>query len=383
MKSRSSVWRTLRLAAFVPLVILAAGSLARGADDPIKIGHFASLTGKEAAFGLASSKGARLAAEELNASGGVLGRKVEYLVEDIQSKAGESATAVKKLISRDKVVAILGGNASTNSLEAAPLCQNAKIPMMAISSTNPKVTEVGTYIFRICFIDPFQGAVLARFAYDNLHAKRVALMTSVTAYGIGLSNVLRQRFTELGGEIVLEQKYSEGDKDFKAQLTAIRTLKPDVIAATGYYTEAALICKQARELGLSIPVIGGDGWEAPQLVELGGKAVEGTYYSTHYSASNVDPAVQLFVKKFRARWDNETPEAVAALGYDAMMLYADAIRRAGTTEGPKLRAAIAATKDFAGVTGKTTIDAQRNSSKSAVILTIKDGKLAFAATVAP
>ena len=368
---------------FLLAFAFSVAAMAAAENEPIRIGHFGSLTGKEAAFGTATRKGIILAVEELNAAGGVLGRPVEYVGADIQSKNGESATAVKKLLSRDKVVAILGGNPSANSLEAAPLCQNAKIPMMAISSTNPKVTEAGDYIFRICFIDPFQGAVLARFAFDHLHARRIALLTPVTPYGIGLSNALRQRFTELGGEIVVEQKYAEGDKDFKAQLTAIRTLKPDVIAATGYYTEAALICLQARELGLEVPLIGGDGWEAPQLVELGGPAVEGTYYSSHYSASNDAPEVKAFVRKFRARWDNETPEAVAALGYDAMMLYADAIRRAGTTDGPKMRAALAATKDFPGITGRTTVDEHRNSSKPAVILTVRNGRTEFVAAVAP
>ena len=353
-------------------------------QETIKIGHYASLTGKDAAFGVASRKGALLAVEELNAKGGILGHRIEYLVEDIQSKSGESATVVKKLISRDKVVAVLGGNPSTNSLEAAPICQNAKIPMMAISSTNPKVTEIGDYIFRICFIDPFQGAVLAKFAREKLKAQRVALLTSASApYSVGLSNVFRERFTALGGEIVGEQKYSEGDKDFKAQLTAIRGQKPDVIAATGYYTEAALICIQARSLGLDVPIIGGDGWEAPQLVELGGRAVEGTYYSTHYSASNAAPEVQAFVKQYRARWNNETPEGVSALAYDAVLLYADAMQRAGTTDGPKLRDALAATKNFPGVTGHTTIDAQRNSAKPAVILTVKNGALQFVDAVAP
>jgi branched-chain amino acid transport system substrate-binding protein len=376
----------LRLFVRVTLVtcalVLFAAAAAR-AEDTIKIGHFGSLTGKEAAFGTATRKGIILAVEQINAAGGLLGRQVEYVGEDIESKAGESATAVKKLLSRDKVVAILGGNPSSNSLEAAPLCQRAKIPMIAISSTNPKVTAVGDYIFRICFIDPFQGAVLAKFARDHLHAQRVALLTPLSPYGIGLSNVLRQRFTGLGGEIVAEQKYAEGDKDFKAQLTAIRADKPDVIAATGYYTEAALICIQARELGLDVPVIGGDGWEAPQLVELGGKAVEGTYYSSHYSASNNSPAVQAFVKSFRARWNGETPEAVAALGYDAMMLCADAMRRAGTTDGPAVRAALAATKDFAGVTGRTTMDAYRNAAKPAVIITIRHGRPEFVTAVEP
>jgi branched-chain amino acid transport system substrate-binding protein len=354
------------------------------AADPIKIGHYASLTGKEAAFGVATRKGVLLAIEELNANGGVLGRPIEYHVEDIQSKAGESATAVKKLISRDKVVAMIGANASANSLEAAPICQNAKIPMMAISSTNPRVTEVGDYIFRICFIDPFQGAVLAKFARDTLHAKRVALLTAVNSpYSVGLSDVLRQDFTARGGEIVAEQKYTEGDKDFRAQLTAIRATKPDVIAATGFYTEAALICIQARSLGLDIPFIGGDGWEAPQLVELGGKAVEGTYYSTYFSAENDAPEVRAFVQRYRARWNGETPEAVSALGYDAINLIAAAIRGVGTTDGAKLRDAIAATKDFPGVTGQTTIDEKRNSSKPAVMLAVKNGRTAFFESVKP
>jgi branched-chain amino acid transport system substrate-binding protein len=352
--------------------------------EPIRIGHIASLTGKDAAFGVSTRKGILLAVEELNASGGVLGRKIEYLVEDIQSKPGESATAVKKLISRDKVLAVLGANASSNSLEAAPICQGARVPMMAISSTSPKVTEAGDYIFRICFIDPFQGAVLAKFTRQKLQAQRVALLTSVSSpYSVGLSSVFRERFTALGGQIVAEQKYSEGDKDFKAQLTAIRGLKPDVIAATGFYTEAALICLQARALGMNGPIVGGDGWEAPQLVELGGKAVENTFYSTHYSPQNEAPAVQSFVKRYRARWDNETPEAVAALGYDALLLVADAMKRAASTDGPKLRAAIAQTRDFPGVTGRTTIDAQRNSAKPAVILTLKNGETRFVEAVEP
>ena len=366
------------------LALPAATSLPAAEAGPIRIGHYASLTGKDAAFGVATRKGILLAVEELNAQGGVLGRRIEYLVEDIQSKQGESVTAVKKLISRDKVVAVLGANASSNSLEAAPICQNAKIPMMAISSTNPKVTEIGDYIFRICFIDPFQGAVLAKFAYTTLKAKRVALLTSTNSpYSIGLSAVLRERFKALGGEIVAEQKFTEGDKDFRAQLTAIRTARPDVIAATGFYSEAALICRQARSLGIEVPFIGGDGWEAPQLVELGGAAVEGSYYSTYFSAENSAPEVQSFVQRYRARWSNETPEAVSALGYDALRLIAAAIQRNGTADSRKLRDAIAATRDFAGVTGRTTIDAKRNSEKAAVMLTIKEGKPRFFEAVTP
>jgi branched-chain amino acid transport system substrate-binding protein len=379
----SALSRRAFCAAFTLVVGSAVVSCARKAET-IKIGHYGSLTGKEAAFGVATRKGIMLAIEELNAKGGALGRQLEYLVEDIQSKSGQSGTAVKKLISRDKVAVVLGANASSNSLEAAPICQNAKVPMMAISSTNPKVTEIGDYIFRICFIDPFQGAVLAKFAHESLHAKRIALLTSTDSpYSVGLSNVLRERFTALGGEVAAEQRYAEGDKDFRAQLTAIRAANPEVIAATGYYSEAALICKQARELGLNVPVIGGDGWEAPQLVELGGKAVEGCYYSTYFSAENNAPEVQAFVQRYKARWNGETPEAVSALGYDAIYLIAAAMTKAGTTDEPALRDAIAATKNFAGVTGRTTIDANRNSEKAAVMLVVRNGKAQFFEAVQP
>ncbi len=373
-----------RLLPFLLVALLSSAGAFAAANDPIKIGHYGSLTGKDAAFGVATRKGVLLAVEEINAKGGILGRKVEYVVEDIQSKQGESATAVKKLISRDKVVAVIGANASANSLEAGPICQNARIPMMAISSTNERVTAIGDYIFRICFIDPFQGAVLAKFAHGSLKARRVALLTATNSpYSVGLSAVLRERFTALGGVIVAEQKYAEGDKDFRAQLTAVRTARPDVIAATGFYSEAALICIQARSLGLNIPIIGGDGWEAPQLTELGGKAVDGTYYCTYFSADNHAPEVRSFVQRYQNRWNNEKPEGVSALGYDAMYVIAAAMERAGTTASPKFRDALAATKNFEGVTGKTTIDEKRNSQKAAVMLAVKNGKSEFFESVVP
>jgi branched-chain amino acid transport system substrate-binding protein len=356
----------------------------RAADDTIKVGQYGAFTGKEAAFGTAARKGALLAMEEVNAAGGVLGRKIEFLTEDNQSKQGESATIAKKFVARDKVVAVLGGNPSTNSLEAAPIYQTAKIPMIAISSTNPRVTEIGNYIFRVCFIDPFQGRVLATFARDTLHARRAAIITSVNnPYSVGISKVFRERFTAGGGTIVAEQKHSEGDKDFRAQLTAIKAATPDVIFHSGNYTEGALICKQARALGYTGPLIGGDAWEAPELIEIGGADVEGIYYSTHASPESTAPEVRDFVKKFRARWNDETPDSIAALGYDAAQLLVDALRRAGTTESARLRDAIAATKDFPGVTGKITIDEQRNATKSAVILTVKDGRFRFVETINP
>lgn len=369
---------------FPPFVLAASLAVSAFAQETIRIAQYGAFTGKDAAFGVSARKGVILAVEELNAAGGVLGRPLELVTGDNQSKQGESATIVKKFITRDKVVAILGGNASTNSLEAAPIAQGAKIPMIAISSTNPRVTETGDYIFRVCFIDPFQGAVLAKFARDTLHAKRVAIITSVSnPYAVGLTKVFREQFTAGGGEIVADQKHNEGDKDFRAQLTAIKAAKPDAIFSSGYYTEGALICIQARALGLAIPLVGGDGWEAPELITLGGKAVEGTYYSAHYSKDSPAPEVVNFIGKFGARWSGEQPDGIAANGYDAVHLLAAAIQRAGTTEGPKLRDAIAATKDFAGVTGRITIDAQRNAAKPAAILTVKDGAFRFVESVAP
>ena len=352
--------------------------------DTIPVGEFASMTGKEAAFGNSSHKGTALAVKDINAAGVVLGKKLNLITEDTRSTPGESATVVKKLISRDKVVAVLGEVASGRSLEGASICQPNKIPMISPSSTKPEVTEKGDYIFRVCFIDPFQGKVLATFADQTLKVKNVALLVDVaTPYSVGLASNFKETFEKLGGKIIIEQKFSSGDKDFKAQLTAIKATSPDAIFAPCYYTEAGLIARQARELGITVPVFGGDGWEAPELLEIGGKAMEGTYYSTHYSAEDQSPKVQEFVKKYRAEYNNETPDAMAALGYDSVMVLADAIKRAGTTEEPKLRDAIAATKDFEGVTGKTTLDEHRNATKPAVIITVKDGKFKYVQTINP
>ncbi len=354
------------------------------AESTIKVGEFASLTGKEAAFGQSSHKGTLLAIEAINAAGGLLGKKVDLIYEDNRSTPGESATIAKKLITRDNVIAILGEVASGRSLEAAPIAQANKIPMISPSSTNPKVTETGDYIFRVCFTDPFQGKLLAEFAKRTLKVQKIAVFSDVSApYSMGLAQYFKEPFAANGGQVVSEQKYTGGDKDFKAQLTAIRAAAPDAIFVPGYYTDAGLIVAQARQLGITVPLFGGDGWEAPELIQIAGSALEGTYYSTHFSAENQDPKVQKFVADFRAKNNGEIPDAMAALGYDSAMVLADAIKRAGTTDGPKLRDAIAATKDYEGVTGKTTLDAQRNATKSAVIMTVKDGKFKYLETIAP
>ncbi len=375
-------WRTtVRVSLLLSAAVL-LGSCAKESAT-IKIGEFASMTGKEATYGQASHKGTLLAIEEINAAGGVLGKKLELLTEDNQSKPGESATIVKKFISRDKVVAVLGEVASSRSLEAAPICQTAKIPMITPSSTSPKVTEAGDYIFRVCFIDPFQGTVMAKFAKNTLRVRKVALLTSVSsAYSVGLAKYFKERFAADGGTIVLEQKFSEGDKDFRAQLTAIKAAGIEGIFVPGYYAEAALICKQAQDLGIAVPIFGADGWESPELVEIGGRAVEGTYFATHYSPDNRDATVVAFNEKFRKRW-GDVSDTLTGLGYDSVMMLADAMKRAGTTDAAALRNALAATKDFRGVTGTITLDAQRNPTKSAVVLQVKDGKFVFVESIAP
>jgi branched-chain amino acid transport system substrate-binding protein len=349
----------------------------------IKIGEFASLTGKEATFGQSSHQGTQLAIDDLNTAGGLLGKQLVLRTEDDQSQAGQPATVVRKLISSDGVVAILGEVASSASREAAPICQQNGIPMISPASTNPKVTETGDYIFRVCFIDPFQGTVMANFARKTLKLKSAAVLTDVKSdYSLGLAKYFKASFIADGGQIVTEQNYSGGDKDFNAQLTAIKAQNPDGIFVPGYYTEVGLIALQTKQLGLRAPLFGGDGWESSALVPIGGAALEGDYFSTHYSPQDTSPAVQNFVKSFKAKY-NETPDAMAALGYDSAMILADAIKRAGTTDGAKIRDALAATKDFQGVTGKITIDKDRNASKPAVILTITNGQFQYVQTVEP
>lgn len=358
-------------------------TLACAAEEPIRIGEYASITGKEASLGQSSHNGTLMAIDDLNTAGGVLGRPLLLLTEDTQSKPGESATAAKKLISRDKVVALLGEVASSRSLEAAPVAQALKVPMISPASTNPKVTETGNYIFRTCFIDPFQGPVMAKFAQDKLRAKRVALMvSSSSAYSIGLAKFFREAFTANGGTIVLEQKYAEGDKDFKAQLTAIKSAGVDAVFNPGYYNEGALIVLQARDLGLTLPIFGADSWEAEALIELGGKAIEGAYLCSHYSPADPSPQVQNFVQAYKKRFGS-TPDSNASLGYDSVLVLVDAIKRAGSTDRVKIRDALAATTNFPAVTGNITIDAQRNASKNAVIIQVRNGKFEFVQSMTP
>ncbi|MEI6337860.1 MAG: ABC transporter substrate-binding protein [Verrucomicrobiota bacterium] len=352
------------------------------AQDEIPVGEYASLTGGSASFGQSAHKGTELAIAEINANGGVLGKKLKLITEDDQSQAGQPATIVRKLISQDKVVAVLGEVASSKSLEAAPICQQNKIPMITPASTNPKVTEVGDYIFRVCFIDPFQGTVMAKFARSK-GWKKIAVLTDVKQdYSVGLGEFFVKDFAANGGEIVRDQKYSTGDKDFKPQLTSIKAAKPEAIFIPGYYAEVALIAKQARLLGIKVPLLGGDGWVGDSLLKVAGNSLDGSFFSCHFSADDQSPKTRDFVAKFKAKY-GEIPDDMAALGYDSAVILAEAIKRTGTTDPEKLRDAIAATRDHDGITGKITLDSARNASKPAVILTVGNGGFQFVETVAP
>lgn len=367
----------LTLASF--LIIFACGKK----EDVIKIGEYGSLTGSTATFGINTDRGIKMAVEKINQEGGLLGKKVVVVVEDDQGKPEEAATAVKKLINQDKVIAVLGEVASSRSLAAAPICQEAKIPMITPSSTNPKVTQVGDFIFRVCFIDPFQGEVMAKFAYNTLKIKRAAILRDIkNDYSVGLADYFKDIFTKLGGQIVADESYSEGDIDFRAQLTSVKTKNPETIFVPGYYTEVGLLVRQARDLGFKIPIIGGDGWDSPKLVEIGGKALNGCYYSNHYSPEDTSQIIQNFVKEFQAKY-NEIPDAMAPLGYDAAMILFEAIKKAGSTDGAKVKEIIAQTQDYPGITGKITINEERNAVKPAVVLKVEDGKIKFVETVLP
>lgn len=349
----------------------------------ILVGYYGDLSGRTSSFGQSTKNGVEMAADEINKAGGINGRQVQIIVEDDQGEPNKAATVVTKLINQDKVHALLGEVASSNSLAAAPKAQEAKVPMISPSSTNPAVTQVGDYIFRVCFIDPFQGEVMAKFASNNLKAKRAAILYDFNSdYSRGLQQFFKRSFTQLGGQIASEQSYTQGDRDFSGQLTAIRATTPDVIYVPGYYGEVGVIANQTKQLGIKAPLLGGDGWDSPRLWELGGGALNGNYISNHYSVDDPSPAIRKFVADYQARF-KILPDALAALGYDSMKVLAEAIKRAGGTESSKLRDAIAQTQNFSGVTGSITIDKDRNAVKPAVVLKLQDGKFVYETTISP
>ncbi len=385
--------------------IVAAGCAGGSKQDEIVIGVYGSLTGSDATFGQSTKSGVEVAMKELadHQGGRIGGLKVRTVNEDDQGKAEEAATVVQKLINQDQVVSVIGEVASSRSLAAAPICQAAGVPMITPSSTNPKVTQVGDYIFRMCFLDDFQGQTMARFALENLGLKKVAILKDVKSdYSVGLAQYFTDAFTKGGGKIVGEQAYQAGDQDFSAALTAIKARNPDAIFIPGYYTEVGLIARKARELGITVPLLGGDGWESEKLLEIGGDALNGSYYSNHWALDKPDSVLQGFLDAYRAQFKSD-PDAIGGLAYDAAQVLFQAMgklaaddpktfaalgsAKAGTPERKaalaKLRDLIAATKDFPGVTGTITLDANRDASKPAVVIEIKGGKKVYNTTIQP
>lgn len=388
----------------IVLALLLAGCAGTGKDELV-VGEYGSLTGNDATFGQSTKDGAELAYSELQAQkqGRIGGLPVRFVVEDDQGRPEEAATVVQKLINQDRVIAVIGEVASSRSLAAAPICQAAGVPMISPSSTNPAVTEKGDYIFRMCFIDPFQGTVMARFAGDSLHLKRVAILKDVkNDYSVGLAQFFTEAFTHTGGQIVVETAYSAGDQDFRSQLTAIKAKNPQAIFVPGYYTEVGLIARQARELGITVPILGGDGWESEQLLNIGGAALNGSYYSNHFAVDNPDPHLQDFLRRYKAKFGKES-DAIGGLAYDAASVLFQSLdklaqqdpdtfkglasSKAGTSARKaaekKLRDIIATTTRFPGVTGTITLDEHRNASKPAVVIAIRNGAKHYAATINP
>lgn len=370
--------------AITAIALFSVSGCNKGSGDEILIGEFGSLTGPNATFGISSTNGLKLAVEELNNSGGLLGKKVKLITYDDQGKPSEAQTVVQRLIKNDNVVAVIGEVASSNSKAGAPICQTNKIPMISPASTNPEVTAIGDYIFRVCFIDPFQATVVSKFILNTLKLKKVALLKDVkNAYSTGLADFFEKEFKNMGGEIVEIQSFSAGDKDFKAQLTSIKAKNPEAIFIPAYYTDVNLISIQAREIGLTCPLIGSDGWESEKLTEGKAKdALEGCYFSTHVSTENPDPKIQEFIKKYKAKY-NSMPDAMSFLAYDAGLILFEAMKKAGTTDPEKVKNELAKIKDFSGVTGKISINEQRNAVKPAVILEIKGGQFKYKETVQP
>lgn len=370
----------------IVLVLLLSSQIGYGqkADEVIKIGVFEPMTGANAAGGEMTVEGIELARE---IKGEVLGREVEIIVVDNKSDKVEAANAVSRLIEKDKVVAIIGSYGSSLSMAAGDIVKKAEVPAVGCSPTNPLVTLNNDYYFRVCFIDPFQGTVMARYAVNELGAKTAAVIQDVTQdYSVGLSKYFIDAFRELTGDrnsIVEVSAYNTGDQDFTAQLTNVKNKKPDIIFAPGNYGESALLIRQARDLGIDVPFLGGDTWEAPEFLAIGGEAVEGAVFSTHFTAeAPVTEESGVFLDAYRNKFGKEA-NAFAALGYDAYMLILDVIENAGSADSQAIRDGLAKAKGFVGATGIITLDQNGDAVKSAVINKVDGAKFVYLTTVEP
>jgi branched-chain amino acid transport system substrate-binding protein len=354
-------------------------------SDVIKIGVFEPLTGANAGGGELEVEGIKLANKlypEVN------GKKIELVIVDNKSDKVEASNAASRLVEKEKVTAIIGSYGSSLSMAGGDIIKNAKIPTVATSATNPLVTKGNDYYFRVCFIDPFQGTVMANYAYSKLNAKKVAIVQEVSNdYAVGLAKYFTDSFTKLSGDskaIVSTSNYNTGDQDFSAQLTNIKSQNPDVIFAPGNFTESALLIKQARDLGIKAPIIGGDTWETPDFLKIGGQAVEGSVFSTAFATEKpVTKESEKFLEEYKKEYSGKDASAMSALGYDSYLILVDALKRSGSNDSVKLRDELAKTKDFQGATGVINFDEDRNAIKAAIIKTVKSGKFAYLDTVEP
>jgi len=364
------------------------GPACTGAGNKIKLGLVAPLTGDVKTFGESTRNGFMLAVEEANAAGGVLGKLIQPVIADDKNDPTECTNAGSKLINQDGVKLIVGSVASKCSNPLSDLCQSSKVLMISTASTNPMVTKSAKgvrkdYVFRACFIDPFQGLVAARFALDNLKVQTAAVLyDNSNDYSKGLAEFFKNTFTKGGGRIVGEENYGQTDVDFSPQLTKVKQANPDIIFLPDYYQKVGLIAKQARQLGITAQFLGGDGWDSPLMTSIGGDAIEGGFFTNHYSPEDQRPEVQEFVQKYLAKF-GERPDALATLGYDGTRLLLEAIKRAGAADPTAVRDAMARMNNFPTVSGKISFDADGNPVKSAVVLQYKAGKQVYVATVNP
>jgi len=389
MKKTFKIAGVVLLGLMLALPVFAGGSSqSSGGADVIKIGVYEPMTGANAAGGAMEVEGIKLA-NELNPTVQAGGKTytVQLVVVDNKSDKVEAANAVQRLIDNDKVSVILGSWGSSLSMAGGEVAKDAKVPCIGLSCTNPLVTAGNDYYFRVCFIDPFQGTVMANYAYNTIKAKTAVIVQEVSNdYSVGLAKFFVDNFKKLTGNpnaILATVNYNTGDQDFSAQLTTVRAQNPDVIFAPGNYTESALVIKQARELGITVPIIGGDTWETPEFISVGGSRVEGAVFSTFFAAEYAGtPQAKTFLAEYDKRYHKE-PAAVTALGYDGYLVALDAIKRAGSTDIQKIRDAIASTSGFVGATGTTTLDANGDATKSAYIKTVQGGKFVFQTIVNP
>lgn len=375
---------------------LMAGCNAKKAKEPnvgkseetILIGANMELSGGVASFGQSMEEGLNLAIEEVNKEG-INGKKIKLVKVDNKSDAAEATNGAIKLVNQDKVVAMIGAATSTNTLAQVQIAQDNKIPLITPTGTNPSITynkgKLNDYVFRTCFIDPFQGTVAANFAKDELKVDTAAvLIDSASDYAKGLADAFIETFKKNGGKIVTEDAYIAKDTDFRATLTRIKSKNPEFIFVPGYYEEVGLILKQAREIGLDVPIMGGDGWDSPKLIEIAGaKATNNSYITNHYSSGDTDEKIQNFLKAYKDKYNDKSPDAFAALGYDTIYFLADAIKRAGSTDSEKIQKALTETKNLELVSGVMSLDEKHNPIKAASILSYVDGELTFKTKVNP